>query len=770
MATHSASRGVLLVATRDIALQRDGTASVRLGDALVLLSRAFGTPGRSASDIARLHVECSLHHGATVSAWINEDDVEAVQTHCDERSTALRMGDRVLLRYDQTEAFERGDFAATLVSCRAGRVVVRFDDGGEAEMLPRDLARKARIGGAVEDENVPPSPSPPPHSPPRESKDLRGMRSYRERGLWHYAAAFPWVKELALRAEPFVLAERVGAVGSNETFVVDERRTSVQRAKSSGKRRSQPQREVFLRLRDGRGWLLQRSADRGTLLLAEVAPPASHSASSLPLPRPGHGERAEESPPAAPGTPTRFASLLAKLIDETQRRNPLAAPPPMSPPPSPPPLSPPTSPSSTMASPRGSGEEVAVYTAACVWERPIRARARPDMLGGAAADDDDEEGGGTAFWLRPGEFIETNRSLVRYLNGHRVLFLHLVERDAWIFDCDPFDGRRLLTRANNIDEALLPIPSLTRSAYFRDTAVADGTPKLRFDRTESLARTRATHDETDKLRRTLTGTTTSTRSFERRRRDDDIYIVDNETSIDDALEESLLLEEAPWESVVRHLVVDAEREEHAREQRSIWVPACTWPGPVPITSLPEWPGIPVGIVEVHEAIVVAEVVEATCNTIAVRWLRLASGAGWCCDRSLTQNGKTIFEKRTELVAGRAAELCGGDFGSSEEAARKLLAREWLPWQLFSLDDVVRWGAEMAHSARGRAAAEHVEALSIGEIGKLDPLSAVELFAKVRQRHPDAYAWRSAANLPEPTPREALRSLLELRLRSFEEGG
>ena len=513
------SSGLLLRATRDVTFRSGSDARVRRGDALVLLARAFGEPGRSASSIARLHVEASLPSGDSVTGWVGEGDVEEVRTDDAMSSSVLRIGERVLLRYSSTEAFEAGDFAATLVGVRKGRVVVRFQSGREDEMMAHNLRRKARLGGAL-DENAPPLP-PAPGSLPRQRRvQLPGKRSFRERGLWYYSAAFPWAKGMALRAEPFVLAQRIGTVSFKETFAVDERRTSMQRA-SPGKRQL-PARERFLHLKDGRGWLLERSPDLGTRLLAEVAAPRSETERAGNVAGSSTGGSAGGSAGGA-APPSRFANLLASLIDETERRNPLveqlvarspargdvagearAVSPPPSPPPSPPfapdavtggaplpalpstgqcsarsaadaparsfvdspaprlpsgfgapsPISPPEAAPGRSSRPpdvpselsdeMSSDEEThhALYTAACRWERPICARAHPDVGSAASA-----LSGDAAFWLKPGEVVETDRALVRWLNGHRVTFLRLSEARAaqhllprsgarWVFDCD----------------------------------------------------------------------------------------------------------------------------------------------------------------------------------------------------------------------------------------------------------------------------------------------------------------------------------------------
>jgi len=142
----------------------------------------------------------------------------------------------------------------------------------------------------------------------------------------------------------------------------------------------------------------------------------------------------------------------------------------------------------------------------------------------------------------------------------------------------------------------------------------------------------------------------------------------------------------------------------------------------------------------------------------VRWLRLAGGIGWCCDRA-PADGRSLFTERTQIVAARAATLCT----SAEHAARKLVGRTWLPWQLFSEEDVQHWGAAMVDSAHAAAAADCAEALQLDALCEFEPGDALDFFSKVRQRHPDAYAWRK--HLACPTPREALRCLLELRARA-----
>lgn len=198
--------------------------------------------------------------------------------------------------------------------------------------------------------------------------------------------------------------------------------------------------------------------------------------------------------------------------------------------------------------------------------------------------------------------------------------------------------------------------------------------------------------------------------------------------------------------------------EGRRAGPTVWTAAFVWPAPAPITSQPEWPGVPVGVVEVHEAIVVVEAIEEVCNSFPVRWLRLAGGVGWCCDRS-PADGRTLFTERTQHVAARAAELGA----SAAHAAHKLVGRTWLPWQLFSQEDVLDWGAAMVDSAHAAAAVDCAQALRLDAVSEFDPADALGFFAKVRQRHPDAYAWRK--NLKSPTAREALRSLLELRARA-----
>ena len=81
--------------------------------------------------------------------------------------------------------------------------------------------------------------------------------------------------------------------------------------------------------------------------------------------------------------------------------------------------------SAEMSDEMSSDEEAhcAFYTAACRWNRPICARAHPDAGSAASA-----LSGDAAFWLKPGEIVETDRALVRWLNGHRVTFLRLSER------------------------------------------------------------------------------------------------------------------------------------------------------------------------------------------------------------------------------------------------------------------------------------------------------------------------------------------------------
>jgi hypothetical protein len=218
----------------------------------------------------------------------------------------------------------------------------------------------------------------------------------------------------------------------------------------------------------------------------------------------------------------------------------------------------------------------------------------------------------------------------------------------WIFDCDPFDGRKLLARAvedGGGGGAEASAATLRRTRF--GEAAVEGVAKLRFDLNERASRTRAVAGEAELLRKTM--------ATARRWGAGESWGGGGGSSDDGDLDGlTSLAPEAgntpPWARVVDCCLSkngdgcaeiegrrrdawhsgghtsygssEGRRSEGRRARPTVWTAAFVWPAPASITSQPEWPGVPVGVVEVHEAIVVVDAIEGEFFYVPLHFTRI----------------------------------------------------------------------------------------------------------------------------------------------------